>query len=194
MAELLRNTGRFTLADVLSFRMRQRPIRTAAAITTLAVSFFYLVAQMAGAGGLVALLLGVEGENGQRATIAVVGIIMVIYVLVGGMKGTTWVQIVKAAVLISGAFIHDRPGCSASTASNLSSLLGDAVEKGGETGPALLESRQAVRPHRHHQAGLHLAGACAGARHRRPAARADAVLHRADGAGGAPLSVCGRSG
>src|SRR6187431_2317948 len=64
VAELLRNTGKFTMADVLSFRMRQRPVRTAAAITTMAVCFFYLVAQMAGAGGLVALLLGVEGENG----------------------------------------------------------------------------------------------------------------------------------
>jgi len=138
VAELLRNTGRFTLADVLSFRMRQRPIRTAAAITTLAVSFFYLVAQMAGAGGLVALLLGVEGENGQRATIAVVGIIMVIYVLVGGMKGTTWVQIVKAAVLIAGAFIMTA-WVLGKYGFNLSSLLGDAVEKGGETGPALLE-------------------------------------------------------
>ena len=62
VAELLRNTGRFTMADVLSFRMRQRPVRMAAAITTLAVSFFYLLAQMAGAGGLVALLLGVDSQ------------------------------------------------------------------------------------------------------------------------------------
>ncbi len=63
VAELLRNTGRFTMADVLSFRMRQRPVRMAAAITTLAVSFFYLLAQMAGAGGLVALLLGVDSQD-----------------------------------------------------------------------------------------------------------------------------------
>ena len=63
VAELLRNTGRFTMADVLSFRLRQRPVRTAAAITTLAVSAFYLLAQMAGAGGLVALLLGVESKR-----------------------------------------------------------------------------------------------------------------------------------
>ena len=59
VAELLRNTGRFTMADVLSFRLRQRPVRTAAAVNTLAVSAFYLLAQMAGAGGLVALLLGI---------------------------------------------------------------------------------------------------------------------------------------
>ena len=66
VAELLRNTGRFTMADVLSFRLRQRPVRTAAAISTLAVSLFYLLAQMAGAGGLVALLLGVEGKRGPE--------------------------------------------------------------------------------------------------------------------------------
>ena len=67
VAELLRNTGRFTMGDVLAFRMRQRPVRTAAAISTLVVSFFYLLAQMAGAGGLVALLLGVNGKAGQSA-------------------------------------------------------------------------------------------------------------------------------
>jgi cation/acetate symporter len=103
VAELLRNTGKFTMADVLAFRMRQRPVRTAAAISTLAVSFFYLLAQMAGAGGLVSLLLGITGSVGQSITIAVVGILMIIYVLVGGMKGTTWVQIIKAVLLISGA-------------------------------------------------------------------------------------------
>ena len=102
-AELMRNTGKFTMADVLSFRMRQRPVRTAAAISTLAVSLFYLLAQMAGAGGLVSLLLGVTSTVGQAVTIAVVGVLMIVYVLVGGMKGTTWVQIIKAVLLISGA-------------------------------------------------------------------------------------------
>ena len=68
VAELLRNTGQYTMADVLAFRMRQRPVRTAAAISTLVVSFFYLLAQMAGAGGLVALLLGITGNgSGQGA-------------------------------------------------------------------------------------------------------------------------------
>ena len=66
VAELLRNAGKYTMADVLSFRLRQRPVRIAAAISTLVVSFFYLLAQMAGAGGLVALLLGIEGAAGQR--------------------------------------------------------------------------------------------------------------------------------
>jgi cation/acetate symporter len=78
-------------------------VRTAAAISTLAVSFFYLLAQMAGAGGLVSLLMGITGNVGQSLTIAVVGILMIVYVLVGGMKGTTWVQIIKAVLLIAGA-------------------------------------------------------------------------------------------
>ncbi len=89
VAELMRNTGRFTMADVLSYRLRQRPVRLAAATSALCVSFFYLLAQMAGAGGLVSLLLGVSGAAAQNIVIAVVGVIMVLYVMIGGMKGTT---------------------------------------------------------------------------------------------------------
>jgi cation/acetate symporter len=100
VAELLRNTGRFTMGDVLSFRMRQRPVRAAAATSTLVISLFYMLAQMAGAGALIALLLNVHGRFGQSIVIAVVGMVMVFYVLVGGMKGTTWVQIIKAGILI----------------------------------------------------------------------------------------------
>ncbi|MDR6868901.1 cation/acetate symporter [Microbacterium resistens] len=103
VAELMRNTGKFTMADVLSFRLAQRPVRMAAAITTLAVCFFYLLAQMAGAGGLVSLLLGISDRLGQSLIIGVVGVLMIVYVLIGGMKGTTWVQIVKAFLLIGGA-------------------------------------------------------------------------------------------
>jgi cation/acetate symporter len=103
VAEMMRNTGKFTMADVLSFRLKQRPVRLAAATTTMAVSLFYLLAQMAGAGGLVALLLNVKGGLGQSIVIAAVGILMIVYVLVGGMKGTTWVQIIKAVLLIGGA-------------------------------------------------------------------------------------------
>ena len=103
VAELLRNAGKFTMADVLSFRLKQRPVRIAAATTTLAVCLFYLLAQMAGAGGLVALLLNIKGTVGQALVIAVVGLLMIVYVLIGGMKGTTWVQIIKAALLIGGA-------------------------------------------------------------------------------------------
>ncbi|QIM22790.1 cation acetate symporter [Phycicoccus sp. HDW14] len=105
VAELMRNTGRFTMADVLSYRLKQRPVRIATATSVIAVSFFYLLAQMAGAGGLVSLLLGISGETAQNLVIAVVGGVMIAYVLIGGMKGTTWVQIIKALLLIAGTFV-----------------------------------------------------------------------------------------
>ncbi|MEU0796001.1 cation acetate symporter [Amycolatopsis sp. NPDC005961] len=138
VAELLRNTGKFTMGDVLAFRMKQTPVRAAAAVSTLIVSFFYLLAQMAGAGGLVNLLLGISGEAGQDVVIAVVGVIMILYVLIGGMKGTTWVQIIKAALLIVGAFamtlwVLGKYGF------NLSDLFQAAVDKGGKGGAALLD-------------------------------------------------------
>ena len=103
VAELMRNTGKYTMADVLSFRLKQGPVRVAAATTTLAVCFFYLLAQMAGAGGLVSLLLGINDKLGQSVVVVVVGALMIMYVLIGGMKGTTWVQIIKAFLLIIGA-------------------------------------------------------------------------------------------
>jgi len=139
VAELLRNTGKFTMADVLSFRLRQRPVRVAAATTTLAVSFFYLLAQMAGAGGLVALLLNVQSQAGQALVIAIVGALMIVYVLVGGMKGTTWVQIIKATLLIAGAFVMT-VWVLARANFNLSGLLGEAVTAAGN--PQLLEPMQ----------------------------------------------------
>ena len=138
VAELLRNTGRFTMADVLSFRLRQRPVRMAAAISTLAVVFFYLLAQMAGAGGLVALLLGIDGPAAQGLVIAVVGALMILYVLVGGMKGTTWVQIIKAVLLIAGAGVMTVWVLS-HFGFNLSSLLQGAVDAAGEGGETLIE-------------------------------------------------------
>jgi len=131
VAELMRNTGKFTMADVLSFRLAQRPVRVAAATTTLVVCFFYLLAQMAGAGGLVSLLLGINDRVGQSVVVAVVGALMIIYVLIGGMKGTTWVQIIKAALLIAGAFIMT-VWVLAINGFNLSTLLGAAAETGGE--------------------------------------------------------------
>ncbi|MFB9906495.1 solute symporter family protein [Allokutzneria oryzae] len=137
VAELLRNTGKYTMADVLSFRMRQRPVRTAAAISTLAVSFFYLLAQMAGAGGLIALLLGVTDSWAQAGVIAVVGVLMIVYVLIGGMKGTTWVQIIKAVLLITGAAVMTL-WVLAQYGVNLSSLLGAAVENSPKVGEKLL--------------------------------------------------------
>jgi cation/acetate symporter len=126
VAELLRNTGRYTMGDVLSFRLRQRPVRAAAAVSTLTVSIFYLLAQMVGAGGLVALLLGIKGGVGQSLVIAVVGVLMVTYVVIGGMRGTTWVQIIKATVLIIGAFAMT-VWVLGKTGFNLSHMLSDAA-------------------------------------------------------------------
>ncbi|GAA1266445.1 cation acetate symporter [Saccharothrix xinjiangensis] len=137
VAELLRNTGKYTMGDVLSFRMRQRPVRAAAATSTMAVSFFYLLAQMAGAGGLVALLLGITGKLGQAVVIAIVGALMIAYVLIGGMKGTTWVQIIKAVLLIIGAGVMT-VWVLAKFGLNLSSLLGAAVENAPKAGEKLL--------------------------------------------------------
>ncbi|WP_329057395.1 solute symporter family protein [Amycolatopsis sp. NBC_01480] len=137
VAELLRNTGRFTMGDVLAFRMKQRPVRAAAAISTLVVSFFYLLAQMSGAGGLVALLLGIEGKAAQSVVIAVVGVIMIAYVLIGGMKGTTWVQIIKAALLIIGALVMTL-WVLGKYGFNFSDLLQGAVDKAGKAGETLL--------------------------------------------------------
>ena len=131
VAELMRNTARFTMADVLAFRMRQGPVRTAAAISTLAVSLFYLLAQMSGAGGLVALLLGVSGPLAEALVVTVVGALMIFYVLVGGMRGTTWVQIIKASLLIAGAFIITLL-VLAKYGFNLSALIGGAIDSGGQ--------------------------------------------------------------
>ncbi|MBG6054095.1 cation/acetate symporter [Salinibacterium sp. CAN_S4] len=136
VAELLRNTGKFTMADVLSFRLKQRPVRIAAATTTLVVCFFYLLAQMAGAGGLVSLLLGINDKVGQSIVITVVGGLMILYVLVGGMKGTTWVQIIKAVLLISGAAVMT-VWVLALHGFNLSSLLDHAVATANN--PAILD-------------------------------------------------------
>jgi cation/acetate symporter len=146
----LRNAGRYTTADVLDLRLRDKPVRAAAAVSTLTISLFYLLAQMAGAGGLVSLLLGIHSTGGQDITVAVVGLLMIFYVLVGGMRGTTWVQIVKSTVLILGAaattiwvlsrasfnlsgLLHD--AASASPAGN--AVLGPGLEYGVSTSAKL---------------------------------------------------------
>ncbi|MET3859148.1 cation/acetate symporter [Dietzia sp. 2505] len=130
VAELMRNTGRFTMADVLSFRLNQRPVRMAAALATLAVCLFYLIAQMAGAGGLVALLLNINDSTGQAIVVAAVGLLMIVYVLVGGMKGTTYVQMVKAVLLVGGVLIMCLFVLVAARG-NFSALLGEAVANSG---------------------------------------------------------------
>ena len=99
MAEKLRNLGRFTFADVASFRFAQPPIRSFAAASTLIVVVFYLIAQMVGAGQLIKLLFGLP----YNYAVMTVGALMIVYVIFGGMTATTWVQIIKAVMLLSGA-------------------------------------------------------------------------------------------
>ncbi len=101
VAEPCRNAGKYTLGDILSFRTDPKPVRAVAAISTVAVSTFYLTAQMVGAGKLMSLLVGVP----YKTAIIGVGILMVGYVVFGGMTATTWVQIIKAGLLMSGAFL-----------------------------------------------------------------------------------------
>src|ERR671916_2512948 len=140
VAELLRNSGRYTMADQLAYRMRQVPVRTAAATSTIVVSIFYLLAQMVGAGSLVSLLLGVTSEGLKAFTIVAVGVLMIIYVTLGGMKGTTWVQIVKAVLLMVGTLLITVL-VLAKFNFNLSELLGTAAERSGK-GAAFLEPGQ----------------------------------------------------
>src|SRR5215212_8912294 len=101
LAERMRNAGKFTIADVLSFRLREQPARVAAATGTLAVAGFYLIAQMVGAGALITALVGID----YSLAILLTGIFMLTYVIFGGMIATTWVQIIKAVLLMGGAIV-----------------------------------------------------------------------------------------
>jgi cation/acetate symporter len=117
IAEPMRNTGKYTMADVLAFRMRPVPVRSAAALTTVAISASYMMAQMIGAGSLIKVLIPTLDANlrpyfdwsvfGTKLdpSITLVGVLMMIYVIAGGMVATTWVQIVKAVLLMSGAIL-----------------------------------------------------------------------------------------
>ncbi|SDG04405.1 cation/acetate symporter [Sinosporangium album] len=138
VAELMRNSGKYTMADVLAFRMSPRPVRTAAGVSTITVSIFYLLAQMVGAGALVGLLLGITSETGKALTIVGVGLLMIVYVVVGGMKGTTWVQIVKAVLLMGGATLVTLLVLG-QFGFNLSALLGQAAAQSGQ-GDAFLNA------------------------------------------------------
>ena len=101
IAEPLRNLGKYTFADVVAYRLKQRPIRTAAATGALITVLFYLIAQMVGAGSLIKLMFGLPYE----VAIIIVGFLMIAYVLFGGMLATTWVQIIKAILLLGGSTI-----------------------------------------------------------------------------------------
>jgi cation/acetate symporter len=140
VAELMRNSGRYTMGDVLAFRMRQRPVRMAAGISTITVSIFYLIAQMVGAGALVALLLGISKtgsflgmsqSTAKNVTIVIVGALMILYVTVGGMRGTTWVQMIKAGLLMAGAILMS-VFVLAKFNFNPSTLLGEAASQSGK--------------------------------------------------------------
>ncbi|WFB10216.1 cation acetate symporter [Streptomyces sp. LX-29] len=137
VAEPLRNSGRYTMGDVLAYRMRQRPVRTAAGVSTIVVSIFYLLAQMAGAGVLVSLLLGITSEAGKILIVVLVGVVMILYVSIGGMKGTTWVQMVKAVLLIVGTLLITFL-VLLKFDFNVSKLLGEAARNSG-VGASFLE-------------------------------------------------------
>src|ERR1700675_3928264 len=104
VAEPLRNAGKYTMADVLAYRLHPRPVRAMASLSTITVSTFYMIAQMVGAGALVALRLKGSGIR-FRVAVSGVGVLMIVYVVFGGMIATTWVQIIKAILLISGTIL-----------------------------------------------------------------------------------------
>src|SRR6195256_264474 len=104
IAEPLRNAGKYTMADVLAYRLKPRPVRAMASLSTLTVSTFYMIAQMVGAGALVSLLLKDSGIS-YRTAVTGVGVLMIIYVVFGGMLATTWVQIIKAILLMAGTLM-----------------------------------------------------------------------------------------
>jgi cation/acetate symporter len=104
VAEPLRNTGKYTIADVLAFRLSPRPVRAMAALSTLTISGFYMIAQMVGAGAMVTLLMKDTGIDFTMSVVSV-GLLMTVYVVFGGMLATTWVQIVKAVLLMAGVVL-----------------------------------------------------------------------------------------
>jgi cation/acetate symporter len=128
LAERMRNVGKFTIADVLAFRLRERPARTAAAIGTLAVVAFYLIAQMVGAGVLIQALVGID----FTWAVILTGAFMLCYVVFGGMVATTWVQIIKAVLLMAGITVMSI-FVLAKVGANPIELFNRAEEQGGET-------------------------------------------------------------
>ena len=195
MAERLRNLGKFTFADVAAFRFAQTPVRVFAASGTLVVVAFYLIAQMVGAGQLIKLLFGLD----YWIAVVIVGALMMIYVLFGGMTATTWVQIIKACLLLGGAtfmafMVLWRYGFSPEA------LFAKAVE----VKTHIATTRQDAGGGRRGRAVDHGAGQLhqgpdlgdllrhgADVRHRRPAAHPDALLHRAQRQGGAQVGDVG---
>jgi len=139
MAEPLRNLGKYTFADVVAFRLRQTPVRVAAALGTLAVVSFYLIAQMVGAGNLIRLMFGLSYET----AVMIVGVVMLAYVLFGGMIATTWVQIVKAGLLMGGTALMSLMVLAQFNMNPLA-LFSAAADKYGEA--VLMPGKQVSNP------------------------------------------------
>ena len=136
LAERMRNAGKFTIADVLAFRLRERPARVAAAIGTLNVAAFYLIAQMVGAGVLIEKLVGIN----FTLSVLITGTFMLCYVVFGGMVATTWVQIVKAVLLMIGIvvmsiFVLNKVGFNPIELFNRAEEAGTAEESTFSLGP-----------------------------------------------------------
>ena len=127
IAEPFRNSGTFTVADVISYRLNERPVRTAGAFVTMAITMFYMIAQLVGAGAIINLLVGIPYE----IALIIVGILMMIYVSLGGMLATSWVQIIKAVLLMATMLIM-LALIAVVFKFDLSALFGDAIDKGGE--------------------------------------------------------------
>ncbi len=179
MAERLRNLGKFTFADIASYRLDQNRIRTFAAIGSLTVVCFYLIVQMVGAGQLIQLLFGLE----YNIAVVVVGLLMMVYVTFGGMTATTWVQIIKACLLLGGGITLMLLTLS-QFGWSLDNLFSKAIEshKLGEKmmAPGFADGRSGLRL---------LAVARPALRYRRPAAHHDALLHRAERQGSPQVGV-----
>ena len=126
VAEPFRNSGNFTVADVISYRLKQRPVRTAAAVVTMAITAFYMISQLVGAGQIINLLVGIPYE----ISLIIVGVLMMLYVILGGMLATSWVQIIKAVLLMSAMLIM-LLFIAIIFNFNLSALFGEVIETNG---------------------------------------------------------------
>ena len=182
LAERMRNSGKFTLADVLSFRLRERPARLVAAIGTLSIVIIYLLAQMVGAGALIQALTGIT----FAPAVIIVGTFMLAYVIFGGMLATTWVQIIKATLLMTAGVVMT-VWVGAKVSFNPVELFNQAVDAHPE-GAEVPRAGPAVRL-RHRAA---LVRARVRVRHRRAAAHPHALLHGAGREGRARLRRLGR--
>ncbi len=194
IAEPLRNLGKYTFTDVVAYRLQQKPVRVASAIGTMAVVLTYLIAQMVGSGTLIQLLFGLN----YTVAVIIVGVVMMTYVLFGGMIATTWVQIIKAGLLLGGATVMALL-VLAKFGFNPVSLFAQAAqcrlrsERADRFAAVLLRPGCAGPGHQggDRSLGRRLARHGADVRHGRPAAHPDALLHRAERQGGARLGDVG---